>query len=145
MMERRWEGWEGRRRKKGESWREGKLIRTDQKCQVQIQFWSLADICASPAWNNRFSWCEVLYIEMMLLGWSQTQSPVTKCRSSYKFGFQVSSDLRMLVSSDLGTGMIFTTAPCLYGPPFLPTSFLSCTAERGSSSFSLYPIALSLT
>ena len=34
-----------------------------------------------------------IYIEMRLLGQSQTQSPVTKRRSSGEFGFEVSSDL----------------------------------------------------
>lgn len=55
-MERRRAGWEGRRRKKGEGWREGKHVRMDHKRQVLIQFWSLADQSASPVQNDWFAW-----------------------------------------------------------------------------------------
>jgi len=52
-MKRKGAGWEGRRRKKGESWREGKHVRVDnKKCQVVIQFWSLTDQSASLAQND---------------------------------------------------------------------------------------------
>lgn len=37
-IERRWAGWERRKRKKGGSWKERKYVRMDQKCQAQIQF-----------------------------------------------------------------------------------------------------------
>lgn len=92
-IEKRWAGWERIRRKKGGNCKEGKYIRTNQKCQAQIQFWSLAYLCPSPASNSQFLWNELIQIEMRLLGWSQIQGSMTKYKSRCKFGFQMSSDL----------------------------------------------------
>lgn len=132
---------------------------------------------------------------MRLLGQWQTESPVTKCRSSCKFGFQVSLGLGLLrravwhhiSNNDMpeqslshsfmhpvlnswrtgcfppnhgreqtrcwpGCALQSSPGVCYlhYCPVPIWTSLstnviLSCTEEGGSSSFSLYPIAISLT